>query len=137
MYVTTQIQVTPFTTKPVTIFVHSIFHIENVSYTKQTRKKEKKKKTKVKIVTIAQAAEFWRVYQAFRRHHLRGSSQALQRLHELLYAYGNASATGIINKRRRWDFPGSFHFVGTIVSTIGEWLCFFSVWIVCPKVLKK
>ena len=44
MYVTTQIQVTPFTTKPVTIFVHSIFHIENVSYTKQTRKKEKKKK---------------------------------------------------------------------------------------------
>lgn len=60
------------------------------------------------------------MYQAFRRHHLRGSSQALQRLHELLYAYGNASAIGIINKRRRWDFPGSFHFVGTIVSTIGE-----------------
>ncbi|OXU17437.1 hypothetical protein TSAR_004372 [Trichomalopsis sarcophagae] len=68
---------------------------------------------------IRQAAEFWRVYQAFRRHHLRGSAQALQRLHELLYAYGNASAIGIINKRRRWDFPGSFHFVGTIVSTIG------------------
>ncbi|EZA51043.1 potassium channel subfamily K member 13 [Ooceraea biroi] len=68
---------------------------------------------------IRQAAEFWRVYHAFRRHHLRGSPLALQRLHELLYAYGNASATGIINKRRRWDFPGSFHFVGTIVSTIG------------------
>lgn len=67
-----------------------------------------------------QAAEFWRVYHAFRRHHLRGSPLALQRLHELLYAYGNASATGIINKRRRWDFPGSFHFVGTIVSTIGK-----------------
>ncbi|XP_014468067.1 PREDICTED: potassium channel subfamily K member 13-like [Dinoponera quadriceps] len=66
-----------------------------------------------------QAAEFWRVYHAFRRHHLRGSPSALQRLHELLYAYGNASTTGIINKRRRWDFPGSFHFVGTIVSTIG------------------
>ncbi|XP_015591530.1 potassium channel subfamily K member 13 [Cephus cinctus] len=68
---------------------------------------------------IRQAAEFWRVYHAFRRHHLRNSPQALQRLHELLYAYGNASAAGIINKRRRWDFPGSFHFVGTIVSTIG------------------
>ncbi|XP_011702105.1 PREDICTED: potassium channel subfamily K member 13-like [Wasmannia auropunctata] len=68
---------------------------------------------------IRQAAEFWQVYHAFRRHHLRGSSLALQRLHELLYAYGNASATGIINKRRRWDFPGSFHFVSTIVSTIG------------------
>lgn len=67
-----------------------------------------------------QAAEFWRVYHAFRRHHLRGSPLAVQRLHELLYAYGNASATGIINKRRRWDFPGSFHFVGTIVSTIGK-----------------
>ncbi|XP_014234158.1 potassium channel subfamily K member 13-like [Trichogramma pretiosum] len=71
-------------------------------------------------VEIKQAQEFWRVYQSFRRHHLRGSSQlALHRLHELLYVYGNASASGIINKRRRWDFPGSFHFVGTIVSTIG------------------
>ncbi|XP_043505944.1 potassium channel subfamily K member 13-like [Polistes fuscatus] len=68
---------------------------------------------------IRQAAEFWRVYHAFRKHHLRGSPLALQRLHELLYAYGNASSAGIINKRRRWDFPGSFHFVGTIVSTIG------------------
>ncbi|XP_018058523.1 PREDICTED: potassium channel subfamily K member 13-like [Atta colombica] len=68
---------------------------------------------------IRQATEFWRVYHAFRKHHLRGNPLALQRLHELLYAYGNASATGIINKRRRWDFPGSFHFVGTIVSTIG------------------
>jgi hypothetical protein len=38
----------------------------------------------------------------------------------LLHAYGNASAIGVINKRRRWDFPGSFHFVGTIVSTIGK-----------------
>ncbi|KAH0950971.1 hypothetical protein HN011_004541 [Eciton burchellii] len=68
---------------------------------------------------IRQAAEFWSVYNAFRRHHLRGSPLALQRLHELLHAYGNASAIGVINKRRRWDFPGSFHFVGTIVSTIG------------------
>jgi len=68
----------------------------------------------------AKATEFWRVYHAFRRHHLRCSPLALQRLHELLYAYGNASATGIINKKRRWDFPGSFHFVGTIVSTIGK-----------------
>ncbi|XP_011866556.1 PREDICTED: potassium channel subfamily K member 13-like isoform X2 [Vollenhovia emeryi] len=73
---------------------------------------------------IRQATEFWRVYHAFRRHHLRGSPLALQRLHELLYAYGNASATGVINKRRRWDFPGSFHFVGTIVSTIGGILFF-------------
>ncbi|XP_049790129.1 potassium channel subfamily K member 13-like [Schistocerca nitens] len=43
----------------------------------------------------------------------------MERVHRLLYAYGNASAAGIIHKRRRWDFAGSFHFVGTIVSTIG------------------
>ncbi|CAK9830363.1 Potassium channel subfamily K member 13 [Anthophora retusa] len=66
-----------------------------------------------------QAAEFWRVYHTFRRHHLQNGPVALQRLDELLYAYGNASSSGIINKNRRWDFPGSFHFVGTIVSTIG------------------
>lgn len=68
----------------------------------------------------AQAAEFWRVYHTFRRHHLQSSPIALERLDELLYAYGNASSSGIINKSRRWDFPGSFHFVGTIVSTIGK-----------------
>nr|XP_031829357.1 potassium channel subfamily K member 13-like isoform X2 [Nomia melanderi] len=65
------------------------------------------------------AAEFWRVYHTFRRHHLQSSPVALQRLDELLYAYGNASSSGVINKGRRWDFSGSFYFVGTIVSTIG------------------
>ncbi|XP_076544749.1 potassium channel subfamily K member 13-like [Osmia lignaria lignaria] len=68
---------------------------------------------------VRQAAEFWRVYHTFRRHHLQRSPVALQRLDELLYAYGNASSSGIINKSRRWDFSGSFHFVSTIVSTIG------------------
>ncbi|XP_076239929.1 potassium channel subfamily K member 13-like [Calliopsis andreniformis] len=68
---------------------------------------------------VRQTAEFWRVYHTFRRHHLQSTPVALQRLDELLYAYGNASSSGIINKSRRWDFPGSFHFVGTIVSTIG------------------
>ncbi|XP_012252606.2 potassium channel subfamily K member 13-like [Athalia rosae] len=68
---------------------------------------------------VRQAAEFWRVYHSFRKQHLQPGAEALQRLHELLSAYGNASAAGIINKRRRWDFPGSFQFVGTIVSTIG------------------
>ncbi|XP_046610141.1 potassium channel subfamily K member 13-like [Neodiprion virginianus] len=68
---------------------------------------------------VRQAAEFWRVYHNFRKQHLQPGSEAVHRLHELLSAYGNASSAGIINKRRRWDFPGSFHFVGTIVSTIG------------------
>jgi hypothetical protein len=44
----------------------------------------------------------------------------MDKLHQLLYAYGNATSVGIIHKRRRWDFAGSFHFVGTVVSTIGE-----------------
>ncbi|XP_011300440.1 potassium channel subfamily K member 13 [Fopius arisanus] len=70
-------------------------------------------------VELHQATEFWRVYHVFRRYHLRSNPQATERLNELLYAYSNASATGIIHKRRRWDFSGSFHFVGTIVSTIG------------------
>lgn len=70
--------------------------------------------------SVLQAAEFWRVYHTFRRHHLQSSPVALQRLDELLYAYGNASSSGVINKSRRWDFPGSFYFVGTIVSTIGK-----------------
>ncbi|XP_033204256.1 potassium channel subfamily K member 13-like isoform X1 [Bombus vancouverensis nearcticus] len=68
---------------------------------------------------VQQTAEFWRVYHSFRKYHLQGSPIALQRLDELLYAYGNASFSGVINKSRRWDFLGSFHFVGTIVSTIG------------------
>ncbi|XP_076766103.1 potassium channel subfamily K member 13-like [Xylocopa sonorina] len=68
---------------------------------------------------VRQAAEFWRVYHTFRRHYVKNGPIAFQRLDELLYAYGNASSSGIINKSRRWDFPGSFHFVGTIVSTIG------------------
>lgn len=72
------------------------------------------------MTIIIQATEFWRVYHVFRRYNLRSNPQATQRLNELLYAYSNATATGIIHKRRRWDFSGSFHFVGTIVSTIGN-----------------
>ncbi|KAK9307875.1 hypothetical protein QLX08_001939 [Tetragonisca angustula] len=68
---------------------------------------------------VRQTAEFWRVYHTFQRYHLQSGPIALQRLNELLYAYGNASSSGVINKSRRWDFLGSFHFVGTIVSTIG------------------
>ncbi|XP_076297650.1 potassium channel subfamily K member 13-like isoform X2 [Lasioglossum baleicum] len=67
-----------------------------------------------------QAAEFWKVYHAFRKQYLNWNNHTvLQRLDELLYAYGNASSAGIINKSRRWDFPGSLHFVFTIVTTIG------------------
>lgn len=68
------------------------------------------------------SADYWMVYNEFRENYLHpNDSQALQRLDELLYAWGNATATGVVNKRRRWDFSGAFHFVGTIVSTIGKY----------------
>ncbi|XP_054169138.1 potassium channel subfamily K member 13-like [Oppia nitens] len=38
---------------------------------------------------------------------------------ELLYEYGNATANGVISGTDRWDLPGSFYFVATVVSTIG------------------
>ncbi|RWS27239.1 hypothetical protein B4U80_01739 [Leptotrombidium deliense] len=41
-------------------------------------------------------------------------------LHHLLNEYANATSSGLIGKRSRWDFSGSFYFVGTVVSTIGE-----------------
>lgn len=45
---------------------------------------------------------------------------SIESLHELLFAYGNATQAGVIWKRRRWDYVGSFHFTWTIVSTIGK-----------------
>lgn len=43
-------------------------------------------------------------------------------LRRLLDEHGNASARNLLPGRRpRWDFAGSFYFVGTVVSTIGEW----------------
>ncbi|KAL1422190.1 hypothetical protein MTO96_022325 [Rhipicephalus appendiculatus] len=38
---------------------------------------------------------------------------------KLLEEHGNASSRNLLpNKRPRWDFVGSFYFVGTVVSTI-------------------
>ncbi|KAI5711073.1 hypothetical protein M8J75_013820 [Diaphorina citri] len=64
--------------------------------------------------------KYWRVYNKFRDHFVNDSvPQDLEEFHNMLYAYGNATAIGIIHKKPRWDFSGSFHFVTTIVSTIG------------------
>ncbi|KAL0267580.1 UNVERIFIED_CONTAM: hypothetical protein PYX00_009811 [Menopon gallinae] len=82
-------------------------------------------------VELKMSRDYWNMYYSFRndcRKLLNGNFDDnnytieiyMDRVHRLLYAYGNASSAGVINKRRRWDFAGSFHFVGTIVSTIGE-----------------
>lgn len=43
------------------------------------------------------------------------------RLQTLLDLHGRAETAGIVgDKRPRWDFPGAFYFVGTVVSTIGK-----------------
>ena len=42
-------------------------------------------------------------------------------LEYLLHMHSKAETAGYVGDRRpRWDFPGSFYFVGTVVSTIGE-----------------
>ncbi|CAH1262303.1 KCNK13 [Branchiostoma lanceolatum] len=42
-------------------------------------------------------------------------------LNQLLEAHADASSRGLLtSKRPRWDFPGAFYFVGTVVSTIGH-----------------
>ncbi|XP_071542876.1 potassium channel subfamily K member 13-like [Panulirus ornatus] len=45
---------------------------------------------------------------------------SLSQVEELLYIWGNMTDDGHSPQRRRhWDFAGSFHFVYTVVSTIG------------------
>ncbi|KAL8169055.1 UNVERIFIED_CONTAM: hypothetical protein K2H54_033516 [Gekko kuhli] len=52
------------------------------------------------------------------RHNL-----SLAALREFLWEYEVAYVAGVRVQgvRPRWDFPGAFYFVGTVVSTIGEW----------------
>lgn len=65
--------------------------------------------------------KYWKFYNRFRENFVNESiPHDLEEFHNVLYAYGNATAIGIIHKKPRWDFSGSFHFVTTIVSTIGK-----------------
>ena len=43
-----------------------------------------------------------------------------QRLYEFLHWNGFTQLK--LSDRYKWDFPGSFHFVGSIVTTIGNYL---------------
>lgn len=46
----------------------------------------------------------------------------MTQVEELLYIWGNMTADGHkVEGRWLWDFAGSFHFVYTVVSTIGEY----------------
>jgi potassium channel subfamily K protein 13 len=45
----------------------------------------------------------------------------LTELDLLLRQYADAAEAGLLDTQRsRWDFAGSFYFVGTVVSTIGK-----------------
>jgi len=68
---------------------------------------------------------YWNSYENFKKkyQHIINDTD----LNALLYEYGNATSSGLIGKRPRWDFSGSFYFVATVVSTIGKCLVdFFS-----------
>lgn len=53
----------------------------------------------------------------------------LKSLQVLLRQYEEAFVAGIrVDKLRpRWDFSGAFYFVGTVISTIGEFICHLCV----------
>jgi hypothetical protein len=36
------------------------------------------------------------------------------------------AAAGLLSQRPKWDFPGAFYFVATVVSTIGGWFIFLN-----------
>ncbi|GBL77996.1 Potassium channel subfamily K member 12 [Araneus ventricosus] len=61
---------------------------------------------------------YWEIYRWFMEKY-NGTVDPAD-VEVLLWEYGNASSSGIIQKRPRWDYPGAFYFVGTVVSTIGE-----------------
>lgn len=48
-------------------------------------------------------------------------------LDDLLDLRGNLSAAGLTSPRLKWDWSGSFYFVGTVVSTIGKFISFIIV----------
>ena len=67
---------------------------------------------------LRERAEYEAMYQDFLANNPLVNVTDLQRL---LRKHALADSAGIVGqKRARWDFPGSFYFVGTVVSTIGE-----------------
>ncbi|XP_066964392.1 potassium channel subfamily K member 13-like [Macrobrachium rosenbergii] len=50
---------------------------------------------------------------------IEANNVTLTKVEDLLYIWGNMTDKGFVSGRKKWDFAGSFHFVYTVVSTIG------------------
>jgi hypothetical protein len=62
-----------------------------------------------------------RYYHALKVFLANNPSVNVTELASLLKDHADAASTGLLmDKRSRWDFAGSFYFVGTVVSTIGK-----------------
>jgi hypothetical protein len=67
------------------------------------------------------ASKYWDYYENFEQRLGNGSIRMIDVV-EFMEFYGVVRDAGVINSTRaRWDFMGSFHFVSTIVSTIGKY----------------
>lgn len=69
---------------------------------------------------LAMRQQYYHVLKMFLKNN---PSVNTTELETLLQHHGDATASGILmEKRPRWDFAGSFYFVGTVVSTIGQYI---------------
>ena len=68
--------------------------------------------------------KYWKTFNDFVNKYKRVVN--ISDIELLLYEYGNATTAGLVGKRQRWDFFGSFYFVSTVVTTIGESKCLIS-----------
>ena len=66
---------------------------------------------------LAEKEQYYHVLNTF----LKNNDVNETELQTLLDAHAEANTAGLLSEKRpRWDFPGSFYFVGTVVSTIGK-----------------
>ena len=67
---------------------------------------------------ITQRTHYYEILNEFKQNNPDVNMTSLERLLDM---HVDAATSGILDDQRpRWDFAGSFYFVGTVVSTIGE-----------------
>lgn len=67
---------------------------------------------------VVERNKYYHILETFLKNNIDVNKTQLEML---LDAHADASGAGLLrNKRPRWDFSGSFYFVATVVSTIGE-----------------